>query len=89
MTIKFFGAFRGIAGEKVITIDLVPDIKALITFLTELYGEEMGNRLINNGELRKDIIILRNGNHISRKDILDQTLLEEDIISFFPAIVGG
>jgi len=89
MHVIFFGAFRTISNEKMITIKPVPDLKTLFDYLIHLYGVEMKNLLFINGELRKDVSILRNGIQIRKEEMFNQTLLEEDTIYFFPAIVGG
>jgi len=89
-TVKLFGTLRDRAGTARIRVEGGKTILWILEYLSELYGPEVGNLLLEekDGQMRKrlPVVILING--ISQIN-LDRTVGEEETVTIFPAVAGG
>ena len=74
-------------GEKLVTAE-ASDLKGLITALDAKYAG-LGERLLENNELRRFINIYINDEDVRFIGGLDLTLKDGDSITILPAVAGG
>jgi len=91
MKVKFFATYRNITNRKETDIPAPPDIRALLAWLGETYGEAIRKELLTpDGEnIGSNAIILVNGRNIQFLEGIDTTLSESVTISIFPVVAGG
>lgn len=88
LTLKFFANFREAVGGKVIEREFengatVGEVLAL------LEREHEGLNLLEDGDLRPQINVLRNGREVFHMEGVDTGLDEGDTLSIFPPVAGG
>lgn len=83
-TVKLYANLRKLAGTKELSITggTVGEV------VNELVRQNppVGNVVLENGELRRHIIVTLNGQNITD---LETPVSEQDIIAIFPPIAGG
>ena len=95
VTVKFIGPLKSLTGIEKVVVNLNSKkdqtISSLIQALTETYGEKIINRILNskNGELRPNILILKNDVEIRVLDGLKTEIKDEDVITFIPVSHSG
>lgn len=89
MKIKFFAYLRDYTKVKEADIYGCSTVRELLVQLGNKYGKGLEDRLLNNGELSKEIIILVNGRHIVHLNGIETEITENDEISIFPVVAGG
>jgi MoaD family protein len=82
--IKLFAYFRTAAGINSVTIKEA-SIREVVTDLVKQYPA-LSTYLLENGQLRPQVIITKNGQLIHD---MDTFLSDQDVIAFFPPIGGG
>lgn len=82
--IKLFANLRLIAGVKEIFISGATLGELLANLVVRLPALE--DRLFENGQLRRHVIITNNGKHVTT---MDAPLTEADEVAIFPPIAGG
>lgn len=90
LELRFFANFRAEVGQKTIHREYedgstVGDIlQALESEFPGLEGE-----LVENGAIRDQLSVLRNGRDVYHMDGLDTPMADEDRLSVFPPVAGG
>lgn len=90
LTLKFFATFREAVGEKAVDREFEEDAtvgEVLATLEAEYEGLE--GELLEDGELRPQINVMRNGREVLHIEGLDTELDEGDTLSIFPPVAGG
>jgi molybdopterin synthase sulfur carrier subunit len=91
LELKFFATFRAVVGQKIIEREF-PDELSVGDVLSELQEEypDMNDRLIDEeGEVRPQLSILKNGRDVVHKEGADTHLEDGDTLSIFPPVAGG
>ncbi|MGM0604354.1 MAG: ubiquitin-like small modifier protein 1 [Halobacteriota archaeon] len=90
LTLRFFATFREIAGQKVVegTYDDDTDVGALLASIESAYPD-MEGMLVENGDLKPQINVLKNGREVLHMDGMDTELQDGDTVSIFPPVAGG
>ena len=88
--VKLFGTLRDRAQTSQVRVEGDKTIFQILEHLTELYGSEVRNLLLEEKEgkpqKRLPVVILING--ISQID-LTRIVKDEDTVTIFPAVAGG
>jgi molybdopterin synthase sulfur carrier subunit len=89
--VRFSAALNSVTKERETNIELTEDItvRELINKLIDKYGEELGKRLLEKGELRRFVNLYVNGDDIRHSGGLDATVKNDDEVSILPAVSGG
>ena len=88
--VKFFAAFKELFGveEKEVELNSKGSVRDLLNALCN--SNECRQKLFKeDGEIRRDVGILRKGKHVQLLYELDAKLEDGDVISMFPPIFGG
>lgn len=88
LSLKFFANFREAVGEKTITREF-PDGATAGEVLVALEEEFPELDLIEDGDLRPQINVLRNGRGVVHMDGVETILEADDTLSIFPPVAGG
>lgn len=88
LSLKFFANFREAVGQKTITRKF-PDGVTAGEVLADLEAEFPDLDLLEEGDLRPQINVLRNGRGVVHMDGVDTTLEAGDTLSIFPPVAGG
>ncbi|QCS43571.1 ubiquitin-like small modifier protein 1 [Natrinema versiforme] len=88
--LRFFATFREAVGEKERT-RTVDDDATVGDVLTALEGEYDGleGQLLEDGTIRPQLSVLKNGRNVVHMEGVDTTLAEGDVVSVFPPVAGG
>lgn len=90
LDLRFFATFREAVGRK--EIDRSFDDDATVgDVLTALEGEFEGleGRLLENGSIRPQLSVLKNGRDVVHMEGVETTLEDGDLLSVFPPVAGG
>jgi molybdopterin synthase sulfur carrier subunit len=91
LELKFFATFRAIVGQK--TAERTVDDGATVRdVLADLEGEfpDMADRLLDeDGDIRPQLSVLKNGREVSHMDGAATALEDGDTLSIFPPVAGG
>lgn len=88
LTLKFFANFREAVGGKVLEREF-EDGATVGEVLALLEREHEGLHLLEDGNLRPQINVLRNGREVFHMEGVDTGLDEGDTLSIFPPVAGG
>ncbi len=88
LSFKFFANFREAVGQKTITREFSDDVTAG-EVLADLEAEFPDLDLLEDGDLRPQINVLRNGRGVVHMDGVDTVLEAGDTLSIFPPVAGG
>ena len=88
--LKFFATFREAVGSKLVDREFEEAV-TVGDVLEELEREYEGlaGQLIEDGDLRPQINVLKNGREVLHIDGIETTLEEDDTLSLFPPVAGG
>lgn len=88
--LRFFATFRQAVGSKVVKADY-PDDATVGDVLQHLESEYEGlaGQLLEDGDLRPHINVLKSGREVLHLDGLDTELDDGDRLSIFPPVAGG
>ncbi|ELY70933.1 ubiquitin-like small modifier protein 1 [Natrinema versiforme] len=88
--LRFFATFREAVGEKERT-RTVDDGATVGDVLTALEAEYDGleGQLVEDGTIRPQLSVLKNGRNVVHMEGVDTTLAEGDVVSVFPPVAGG
>jgi molybdopterin synthase sulfur carrier subunit len=89
MVIKFFAYMRDYTHTKEMIAEECDTLRDLLQMLSRLYGKKFEDKVLKNGELSSEVIILINGRHIQHYDGINTKLSKNDEISIFPVVAGG
>ena len=87
--VQFFATFREIFDAKSLQIEVGPGGTVGDLLNLAFNTRERRERLFDNGKLKPQIIVMKNGRHIQHLKGLDTELNEGDTVSVFPPIAGG
>ncbi|WP_458188094.1 ubiquitin-like small modifier protein 1 [Haladaptatus sp. NG-WS-4] len=87
LTLRFFANFREAVGQKTLEREYPDDttVGEVLESLTEEYGLD----LFEDGEMRPQISIMRNGKDVVHIDGRETSLSDGDRLSIFPPVAGG
>ncbi|XVH32461.1 ubiquitin-like small modifier protein 1 [Haloferacaceae archaeon DSL9] len=90
LTLRFFATFRDIVGSKTIDREYA-DGSTVGDVLSALEAEfdDLEGQLLENGDIRPHINVLKNGREVLHMDGLHTELEDEDTLSVFPPVAGG
>jgi molybdopterin synthase sulfur carrier subunit len=88
LKVSFHATIREAAGTPGTEI-AAASVRELLQKLRGIYGARLFDMLVENGNLREDVIILVNGTNISFSGGMDATLSESDDVAIFPPVSGG
>ena len=91
LELRFFATFRAIVGQKVVKREF-PDASTVGDVLATLEGEypDMADRLLDeDGEIREQLSILKNGRGVIHMDGAATPMEDGDTLSVFPPVAGG
>ncbi|WP_226481192.1 ubiquitin-like small modifier protein 1 [Natrinema amylolyticum] len=88
--LRFFATFREAVGEKERT-RAVDDDATVGDVLTALESEYDGleGQLLEDGAIRPQLSVLKNGRNVVHMEGVDTSLEEGDVVSVFPPVAGG
>ncbi|MFC6725577.1 ubiquitin-like small modifier protein 1 [Halobium palmae] len=90
LELRFFATFREAVGTKTVSRE-VADGAAVGDVLRELEAsyEGLEGQLIEDGDLRPQINVLKNGREVLHMEGMATTLEDGDTLSVFPPVAGG
>ena len=92
VNVKFFLTLRMAANASQTSVDVEEGgtFGEVVSALLDRYGEELRQELLeSDGSIKRDLIVLLNGNSIDGEAILKTLAAEDDTLYFFPPIMGG
>ena len=87
LELRFFATFREAVGQKTLEREY-PEETTVGDVLTDL-TEEYEMDLFEDGDLRPQLSIMKNGKDVVHLDGLDTRLDDGDTLSVFPPVAGG
>ena len=87
LTLRFFANFREDVGQKTLEREF-PDGETVGDVLESL-SEEYGLDVLEDGDLRPQISIMKNGKDVVHIDGRRTALADGDTLSIFPPVAGG
>ncbi len=90
VTVKFFAGLRELFGmdETRVELENASDVQTLLNILCN--SDESRQKILDeSGGLRQNIILLKNGRHITYLDGIKTKLEDGDEIAMFPPVGGG
>jgi molybdopterin synthase sulfur carrier subunit len=90
LELRFFATFREAVGQKTLTrdVDTGATIGDVLRGLEAEY-DGLSGQLLENGDLRPHINVLKNGREVLHLDGLETSLESGDTVSVFPPVAGG
>ncbi|KAB1198238.1 MULTISPECIES: ubiquitin-like small modifier protein 1 [Haloferax] len=90
LELRFFATFREVAGQKTVSwrADEGSTVGDVLRSLEAEYDGFSGE-LIEDGEVRPHVNVLKNGREVVHLDGLETSLEDGDKISVFPPVAGG
>lgn len=88
---RFLATFKDVTGTSQATVDIEGDtVGDVINALVLEYGDRLKDEILEpDGNIRKHIKVLRNGNFIDRVAPLKNPVKEGDTLVFIPPIMAG
>ncbi|MFB6305007.1 MAG: ubiquitin-like small modifier protein 1 [Haloferacaceae archaeon] len=86
--LKFFATFREAVGSKFVTRE-VDDGATVGDLLAALEAEYEGLELLEDGDLRPQINVLKNGREVLHMEGTATPLADGDTVAVFPPVAGG
>ena len=90
LELRFFATFRAAVGQKTIHREY-PDGSTVGEVLRALEEEFEGlaGELVEEGEIRDQLSVLKNGREVLHMEGIETTLEDGDTLSVFPPVAGG
>ncbi len=88
LELKFFATFREAVGSKVIEREF-EDESTVGDVLSTLETQYDGLDLLQNGGLRPQINVLKNGREVLHMDGIETRMEDGDTLAIFPPVAGG
>lgn len=88
--LRLFATFREAVGQKTIHREFPEGatVKDVLEDLQDEY-EDLEGRFFDDGEIRPQVNVLKNGREVLHLEGLATTIEEGDTISIFPPVAGG
>lgn len=89
--LKFFATFREAVGQKSIerSFDDGATVGDVLAAIEDEYPELAGQILDDDGDIRPQLSILKNGREVVHIEGVDTALEDGDRLSVFPPVAGG
>jgi MoaD family protein len=87
-TIGLFAELRRIAGASELTVQ-ASTVGEALNALPQIWGDAVRKKLLPDGQLSEDLIVLVNGRNIQFLGGLDAPVAETDRIAIVPIVGGG
>lgn len=88
LTLKFFANFREAVGKKLVEREF-PDGATVGDVLEALEADYEDLNLIERGDIRPQINVLKNGREVLHLAGIETALEDGDTLSIFPPVAGG
>ncbi|RQG98569.1 ubiquitin-like small modifier protein 1 [Natrarchaeobius oligotrophus] len=90
LELRFFATFRDAVGQKERThvVDDETTVGDVLATLEREY-EGLDGQLLEDGELRDQLSVLKNGRDVVHADGAETILDDGDVLSVFPPVAGG
>ena len=90
LDLRFFATFREAVGQKTLTREFDDDV-TVGEVLEELEAEydDLEGQLLENGEVRPQLNVLKNGRNVVHEEGVETVLEAGDTLSVFPPVAGG
>jgi MoaD family protein len=88
VNVRFLGPFKDLIQSYEIEIDCT-DVEDLIRKLIERYGPPFENKIMKEGKLNEDAIIVVNGRIVTDSSDMRRELKKDDQVTFLTMTVGG
>lgn len=91
LELRFFATFREAVGQKVVerAFDEGATVGDVLAAIEAEYPELVGEILADNGDIRPQLSILKNGREVVHIDGTETALEDGDRLSVFPPVAGG
>lgn len=91
LSLRFFAVFREAVGEKERTRTYDGESTRVETVLADLEAdyEGLAGELLEDGSVREQLSVLKNGQDVVHKEGVDTELHDGDTLSVFPPVAGG
>lgn len=91
VNVKFFATIRNTTNTSETTVDIKgSSVGDVIDTLVTRYGDGFRKEVLeSDGNIKKHIRVLLNGNFIDRNDPLKHPVGEENTLYLFPPVAGG
>ena len=90
LTVRFYGHLRSLLEDKwelELELSESSNVSQLLSELKK--DDQIRNVLFDDGEMKSDLTIMKNGREIKYLDGRDTQLIQGDEISIFPLVAGG
>ncbi|MFB6267585.1 MAG: ubiquitin-like small modifier protein 1 [Halodesulfurarchaeum sp.] len=90
LELRLFATFREVVGQKTVHREFPDDatVREVLESLESEY-EDLEGSFLEDGELRSQINVLKNGREVLHLDGLETRVADGDTISIFPPVAGG
>ena len=91
LELRFFATFREAVGQKVVDreFDEGATVGDVLAAIEAEYPELVGEILDDDGDIRPQLSILKNGREVVHIDGTETALADGDRLSVFPPVAGG
>jgi len=91
LELKFFATFRAIVGQKTVDREFADDdvVGDVLTTLQDEYPDMQDRLLDEDGTIRPQLSILKNGRDVIHQEGAATALADGDTLSIFPPVAGG
>lgn len=88
--LRFFATYREAVGQKerTRTVDDDATVGDVLTALEAEY-DGLAGQLVENGTIRPQLSVLKNGRNVVHMEGVDTSLESGDVVSVFPPVAGG
>ena len=91
LELRFFATFRAAVGQKVLEreFDAPATIGDVLAAIEAEFPELAGDILDDDGDIKPQLSVLKNGREVVHIDGTDTTLEDGNRVSIFPPVAGG
>lgn len=91
LELRFFATFREAVGQKTIEREFAADadVGDVLAAIEDEFPELVGEVLDDEGDIRPQLSVLRNGREVVHLEGTDTALTDGDRLSVFPPVAGG
>ncbi|MDY6774615.1 MAG: ubiquitin-like small modifier protein 1 [Halobacteria archaeon] len=86
--VRFSSALKKVTGETTTQVE-AETVEEAIDRLTERYGDDFEERLMEDGEIQRFVNLYVNGEDVRHGEGLETSIEDDDEISILPAVSGG